>query len=218
VTFRPRFQPRDGSDRLAKSLRELFIRHNCQVLGFALLSLAAAAVFWMLLYAACSCLVLVVQAISEKESAPLPEGFSWAFGSVAASLIAIAWFDQAMIVNDRPVDRKPSLEVFMDCLLAVPRTTLAVWGNLSAWQWLNQAELRLAAALILRIVRERKIPLQSAPLDIPEERLRAKIIFALLMIRVLDVRSEDGAPWLRLSPLRPETLRLPNDQALEAEP
>jgi hypothetical protein len=42
------------------------------------------------------------------------------------------------------------------------------------------------------------------PRDIPDEESRERIIFALLILRVLDIRHEDGDGWLRLSPFVPD--------------
>jgi hypothetical protein len=48
--------------------------------------------------------------------------------------------------------------------------------------------------------------LQSLPLEIPQADTRFKILLALQMVQVIDVRREDRELWVRLSPLRPSAL------------
>jgi hypothetical protein len=191
-------------------LRALLIRHNCTVAGFAFLSLVAAVVLWGLAYFGILILTMVGMTVARGTSATMPPFFTLDFTVVALALLALAWFDNALTVNDRPPDKRPTFEIFMDFLLAIPRTTLAIWGNLTAWQWLGRPDLRLAAELVVRVAREKRVLLMSVPADIPDQRTRERIIFTLLMIRVLDVRHEGGDAWLRLSPLRPTALEFPD--------
>jgi len=122
------------------------------------------------------------------ESARIPSGFGGGFFTVSAVLVLIAWCDQRMFPDQRPPDARSAVEIFGDFLLFVPRLTLAVPANLSAWQALSPAELDAAAQLVVRVIRERKAPLHSAPLEIPNDRARKKVIFALLMVKVLEIR------------------------------
>jgi len=80
---------------------------------------------------------------------------------------------------------------------------------MSAWQRLSRVELESAADLLERVARERNVPLHSTPVDIPDPHIREKVIFTLLLLRILDIgRRNDGEARLRLSPFRPATLRL----------
>jgi hypothetical protein len=205
------------SAALPSRLRRLFVEHNCAVVGFAFLALAAAVALWALAYLGAFFVTILGLTIVRGPDAVMPLDFTLDFAVIAFALLVLAWFDKALDANDRPPDKKPAFEIFMDLLLAIPRTTLAVWGNLSAWQWLDETDLQLAAGLIERVARERRIRLQSVPLDIPNERSRERIIFALLLIHVLDVRHEDDDAWLRLSPLRPAALQFFGRSSLEQE-
>ena len=84
----------------------------------------------------------------------------------------------------------------LDFLLMPPRLTLAVFGNLSAWLRLSASDLRDAAALIERVRAEKKLPLHAAPLELPEEKSRERVLLSLLLLRQLEIRKEDGALWL----------------------
>ncbi len=193
---------------LARRLRDHVSRHNRSVLSFALLSFLGSAVLWVALYLAVFALILLGLTVFKGEEATAPPHFALAFVSIAAGLIGAAWMERAIVVNERLPDRKPKFEIFMDFLLMIPRTTLAIWGNLSAWQSLSSDEYRLAAGLVERVARERRVPLQRVPIDIPDDRVREKIVFALLIVQVLEVRTDNGENWLQLSALRP-TLDLP---------
>jgi len=196
---------------LARSLRKYFARHNWQVLGFTFLTLVASTLLWGLLYFGSLLLCLLVRALIYEGDLPAPKGFPFVFGAIAAALIFSAWFDHVLAASERPPDRRLVAEIVLDIVLAIPRTTLAIYGNLSAWQWLSRRQLELAARLVERVARERKVPMHATPVDIPNDREREKIVFALLLLRILDVQQEEnGVARLRISPFRPEGLKLPD--------
>ncbi len=204
-----------ASRKLAESLREHMVRHNWQVLGFTLLTTGTSILLWAILYGGVYWLLLLVRTSASVTDWVPVRSYTLVFGAVAGALLFAAWFDRTVAGSERVPDHRPMAEIFLDLVLAVPRTTLAIWGNLSAWQWLDREELDYAAALVERVVREKDVPLHSTPLDIPDDRTRERVVFALLMLRVLDIRREKNETHLRLSPLRPETLRLPNQRELQ---
>jgi hypothetical protein len=65
-----------------------------------------------------------------------------------------------------------------------------------------------AVALIERLGHERRLPLTSMPLEIPNAQRRFKILFALQMVQIIDVRREDRELWVALNPLRPPALKV----------
>ncbi len=193
---------------LPERLRRQVAQHNWNAFGFALLALFVAAFLWVALYGALFSITMLAVTVVDGTEAAMPSGFYVAFAALAIALMGAAWFDRVITVDDRPVDRNPPFEIFMDLLLAIPRATFAVWGNLSAWQWLSRLELFLAADLVERVAREKRVPLLSVPRDIPDDETRERIIFALLILRVLDIRHEDSAPAGCASPPSSPTGRL----------
>lgn len=203
---------------VATSLGRHIAKHNRHVLGLTFLSAALSAAVWAIVYAVVYWLYLLGATVyaaffTNGEMTP-PGSYRLIFGAVAFALVVSAWFDHVSVPDERPPDHRLKSEIFLDILLAVPRTTIAIWGNISAWQSLSREQLELAAALIERVLREKRVPLRSTPLDIPDDRSRDKIVFALLMLRILEVEQEDGEARLRLSPFRPESLHLPNPRTL----
>jgi hypothetical protein len=195
------------ADELAAALRAHLARHNRHVLGITGVTLLTAALLWLVLYGLAHWLTLFGLTAVRGGEAALPPGFRRGFLLAAAALLAVAWLQRWLFPEHLPPDKKSLGAVLADLALAIPRATLAVWGNLSAWLRLSRAEIRLAADLVDQVARAQRIPLQSAPLLIPDERAREKIVFALLLLQVLEVRREDGAHWLHLSPLRSEEMQ-----------
>lgn len=194
----------------ASALRREIVAHNLRVAGIALLTLAFAAGLWVVLYAV-SCWVMVFGlAIAGTSRTELPHGFTLLFAVAAACSLAYAWLDRRLTPNDLPHDDKPPGEITADFLLALPRITLSVWGTLSAALWLDAGELADAAAFLHRLARERRIPLHSVPLDIGDAQARFRILFALQMLEVIDLRRDERELTIRLSAIRPRTLGLPD--------
>jgi hypothetical protein len=186
---------------LVSALRRHFARHNLEVLALTLLTLVTAAALWAVLYGFAYWLLLFGISAVRGIDAEMPATFTKVFLLAAAALLSMAWIDRRLHPNERLRDYKSFGAILADFLLAIPRVTLAIWGNFSAWQRLTHDELILAAALLERVAREKRVELRSTPLDIPQEDAREKIIFALLLSRVLEFRREEGVAWLKLSKL-----------------
>ncbi|MEA3209944.1 MAG: hypothetical protein QOE70_3001 [Chthoniobacter sp.] len=204
VLFRrgDRPQPRDT----ARIIRAHLASHNLRVALLSLLTLAVASGLWLLLYAVSHWLTLLfVTAVKGIDSA-LPKEFPELFWVSAAALLALAWLDHLLHPDARPKDHKSVGEIVLDLVLAIPRATLAVWSTLSAWQHLSASDLAQAAALVERLAQERRLRLQSLPLEIPDAAQRFKILFALQIVQIIDIRREDRELWVALNPLRPAEL------------
>ncbi len=192
----------------ASALRRHLIAHNWQALGFVFLATAASALAWCMAYAICYWLLLLWMAITGDPDARAPARYPIFFATSAGVLTITAWIQRAIGRNGPPPDHKPIGEMVADLALAVPRSTLAIGSNFSALRWLSALELRLAAGLLERIARERQVSIYNAPLDIPDERIRQRVIFSLLLVRVLEIRFVEENAWLHLSSDRPRSLRL----------
>lgn len=94
----------------------------------------------------------------------------------------------------------------MDFLLAIPRMTLAITGNLSAWVKLTQSDISAAALLVDRVSREERVPLNETPLDIPEGGTRDRVLGALLLMGVIELHRDQEEIWLRLPPAAKKSL------------
>jgi hypothetical protein len=140
-------------------------------------------------------------AIVKGPYATYPKGLPWAFAAIAGALIFSAWVDRRLTPNAVPPDEKSPGEIAMDFLLAIPRMTLAVSANLSAWVRLSQADLLAAAFLVDRLSSLKRIPLHEAPLEIPKQVTRDKVLTGLLLLGVIEFQREsDFSIWLKITP------------------
>ena len=128
---------------------------------------------------------------------------------MAASLVFSAWLDRKVTPNQLPPDEKSPREIAMDFLLAVPRMTLAIVGNLSAWLRLGRHEVQASAHLLERVLRVKKMPIHETPLEIPEPACRENVISALLLLGLLEIHKSDDGIWIRCPLALRESFRFP---------
>ncbi len=197
----------EKSASVARALRSYLAAHNARVVLLATLTLLASVVLWYALYLGANWLALLFVTAVEGTEARLPVVVENAFWFGAAALLALAWIDRQMRPDDRPKDYKSATELVLEIVLAIPRLTLSVWGTLSAWQYLDARERAEAVALIERLGEERRIPLSRMAVEIPHAPRRFKILFALQLVQIIDIRREDREFWVSLNPLRPPALK-----------
>jgi hypothetical protein len=198
--------PAKSPPDLTRALRSHLAVHNLRVAFLAALTLVAAAGLWYALRLAANWLSLLFVTAVQGTEARVPAAIENVFWFAAAALLAVAWIDRQLRPDDRPKDHKSVVEIVWDIVLAIPRLTLSVWGTLSAWLHLDGRERAEAVTLIERLSQERRIRLSSMPLEIPDARRRFKILFALQMVQIIDIRREDRELWVALNPLRPPAL------------
>jgi hypothetical protein len=189
----------DPHARHLRALRRAFAEHNRLVLLVALLTLLVTAALWYLLFALIYWLALIVSVLIHGLDARPPENLPTFFIYSAGLLVLLTWIAHQRTGREIVKDEKSAFEIATEFLLAVPRATLAVWGNLSAWQRLNETELAQAADLLARIEREGRLALHNVPLELPEPKSRMRILLALQLIEMLHVSRMDGIAWLSLA-------------------
>jgi hypothetical protein len=201
---------------IRRALRAHFADHNARVALLTLLTLLAALALWFLLHAAVSWLALLAVSAVKGTDARLPVFIEDAFWWSTAALLALAWIDRHFRPDDRPRDHKSAAEIAWEILLAIPRVTFAIGGTLSAWQHLTRHEFDTAAGLVERLIREHRLLLHSLPLEIPNDKLRLKVLFALQLVQIIEIRRENRELWIALNPLRPASLQpaRPRDAAI----
>lgn len=193
----------------ARALRREIARHNRQVALIALFSLLVAAGLWAVLYAVCAWVLMLALVAAGVIRETLPHGFTILFLVIAACSVAYAWIDRRFTPDELPPDDKTTGEIVADFLLALPRITLAVPGTLRAALSLKASERAEAAALLRRLAEERRIPLHSVPLDIPDPRTRFRILFALQLLEVIEMRRRESEWSLSLNADRTRALQIP---------
>lgn len=208
----------DAHPEIARVLRAHLAAHNFRVAVLSTLTLLAAAALWYLLHAAARWLALLFVTATRGIGAQMPMAVDFVFWSVAAALLALAWIAQLLRRDERPKDHKTPGDLVWECVLAVPRLTLSFWGTLSAWQHLDAREIRDAAALVARLRHEPKLRLHSLPVDLPDDARRCKILFALQLVQIIEIRREDRELWVTLNPLRPAALQAPPPAPAAASP
>ena len=201
------FAPTSVADT-TRALGAHLAAHNLRVLGIAGATLLTAVALWAGVYGFCGWMILLAQAAVDSPQTGFPRHFHVVFIGIALSLIAIAWVLRRMYPDDFPSENKTAWEYIFDFLLAIPRVTLSIGGTLAAWQHLSKTDLAQAAAFLQRLAEVRRLPLHQAPLEIADEVQRARILFALQLTRVIDLRRHEREWWIVPHAQRPQSLRL----------
>lgn len=184
------------SNSAESRLRAHFAQHNRRVIGLTIMTALVAAASWALLYFIAYWLTLLALTSAKSLEAQMPPDFSQLFFTVAAALCLFAWWLRRISPDEYPRDKKWLLEILLDFVLMVPRMTLAIGDTLRALQFLNRRELSLAVHLLQRIEQSQSaLPVHAVPLEIPDDRAREKILFALQITELLDFRKK-GAELL----------------------
>ena len=186
------------ADGIPRAFRAHFAGHNRQVVLLTVMTFISAVLLWLVAYIILYWLTLLFVTTGEGVDARVPSSFTKIFAMAAGGLCVLGWLVRKIAPNYFPRDRKPAFEVFMDFVLAAPRVTLAIWGNLSAWQSLSEYELEGAWELFHTIALRGKLSIYSLPLEIPDAKLRTKVVFALQMAGLIELRKNEEGAWLAL--------------------
>jgi len=190
----------------ARILRKHFRHHNWKVLGLAAGTLAASVAAWLLLYMVSYWLLIFF--LSTVGDDQVPQGFRILFIVAGCCATVYAWIDHRLTPNARPSDKKSAGQVIAEFILLVPNMTLAVGGTLGAWQRLDDADLLQAALLVHRIAEEKRVPMSGIRLEIPDPETAMRVLFALQLTEIIEVRRDENEFSLKLNSLRPAALRL----------
>lgn len=185
-------------------LRKHLRSHNCSVLAASVMTLLFSAIGWAVLYGAAYWVIMFGSTVVHGTDGAPSANFHRVFLACAAVLLVAATIDGWLFPHERAVDERPPVEQFTDIVLFVPRFTLLFWSNLSALVSLQRRDWRDAADLLDRLKIEGKVPLQQLPAQVPDARSRARILEALCVTQLIDVRRSGSLTLLYLSSLAPE--------------
>lgn len=201
---------------VAEALRAHLTRHNRQVIGLAIGTFLAAIGAWLLLYFICTWILVFNVALFDLPFTRIPRGFTIVFIVAAVCALVYTWIDNRLTPNDRPSDKKRPLEIAADFALAIPRMTLSVGSTLSARQNWEDEDYQQAATLLQRLAEKRRVPMASVRLDIPDSETAMRVLFGLQITQVVEVLREENEFWLKLSALRPDSLKLTRETYADA--
>jgi hypothetical protein len=171
-------------------LKEHFRRHNRWVLLLAVLTAFISALIWAAVYFTVYWLVLLAGSIADVNYQPKPGEVLRSCAIATATLLAIAWAARRVRPNAAARDKKHFFEHLLDVLLALPRMTLSIVGTGSASARLNREELQHALDLLHRMDESRKpLPIQYLPVDIPNAKMRDRILLALQYSGIIEIRT-----------------------------
>ena len=188
-------------------LRVHFQEHNRSVLFASAATLAFAVIGWLVIYAMFYWFTVAFLSVKEGLKFTGTLNFNRNFFSSVAVLYVATLVDRWVFrYSPEAVDRRPLSETLLDIALFLPRMTLAVLENFTVWISLHKSELREAARLV-ELVREwGRFPLHEVPVIIPNKRKRERILAALRVSQIIDVRPADGIAWLHIGCLAPPEL------------
>jgi hypothetical protein len=194
-------------DQIPPAFRAHFARHNRQALLLAALALVVSLAFWLLLFFVIYWITLLGLTIAHGIDAQMPRSFKLAFAGSALLLCLLSLLTQK--TDHAARDKKSILEVMGDFVFAVPRATLAAWGNLRAYQFLNEAEMQLAWRVVEKLGRERRIPASEIGGEIAAPGPREKVITALQIVQLVEIWKTDDGFVLKLSNEKARALAAP---------
>ncbi len=179
-------------------LREHLHRHNRWVLILTILTLVLAAALWAGLYAVAWWLFLLAGTAARPfDFNPGAGALVRGFAVTAVLLCVCAWIARRLRPNEAPRDRKGFGENFLDLLLAVPRVTLSIFGTGAAAARLSESELEQAWLLLRRMdAAEGPLPVQALPVEIPDSAMRGRIVLALQLSGIIEIRPTSSGPVL----------------------
>lgn len=143
-------------------------------------------------------MVLLALTVVQGVNARPPDIFPICFAGSAALLCILVYVAHRVSPHERLRDRKPGWEVALDFLLAVPRSTLSVWGTLTAYQFLDEYEMGCAWDLLQFIGRERRIPLHAISREISEPQVQERVVVALQLVGLIEFRETENGVMLML--------------------
>ena len=167
-------------------------------------TLTFAVIGWVVIYAFLYWFTVAFLTVTEGLRFSGTSNFNRNFFSSVAVLYAATLLDRWIFrFSPDAVDRRPLSETLLDIALFLPRMTLAVLENFTVWIRLSEAELH-AAARVVELVRERgRFPLHELPVVIANERYRERVLTALRVSQIIDVRPAEGTAWLHIGCLAP---------------
>lgn len=177
------------AEEVPRAFRRHFAEHNKRVILLSLLSVILVAIVWALFYGLFLLLILLYGAIRYGIEAEAPRDFPALFAAGALGLLIVALLAGWVRPYERPVDRRRWWEVGIDLVLLLPRATVSIWKTLSAYQFLDEREIRLAWQLLQRLCSERQLQVQAVPQEIPDEKDRRRILTALQLAEIVDIHS-----------------------------
>lgn len=189
------------------ALRAHLKSHNRSVLTASALALFFSALGWAILYGASYWATMMALTVAHNGDCTMPLQFNAIFFGSAAALMLLARFGQWLFPHERAPDERPKLEHLLDVALFVPRFTMSIWQNLGALAHLSRAESADAACLLDRLKSANHVAVQDLPADFPHARRLQRMLDALLVTGLLDLRSKDDVIWLYVGALAPEVFR-----------
>jgi hypothetical protein len=176
-------------------LRRRLRSHNRHAFGLGLLSICAAALAWVIVWSFFMMILLgsttVIRGGDIGVGTPI-----WAVVTVSSIMVFLfAWglLDQYRHrfsgVSDRQV---VGWHLIPDFLLLPARITFAIWGNFSAFRWLNNDELERAWEILVTIRRNGKGHLRSLALLEPDANLLFRLITTLQILDLIDLHRGEG--------------------------
>lgn len=192
----------------AKLLRAHVREHNIAVVAASGAALAVSAIGWLFLYGLGFWITMIATAVRQGVY-DRPNTYTENFFLVAGVASLLAMFDAWLHRHEEAQDDRSKLYQLYEILLFFPRLTVAMLQNFTAWAWLPRSAVAPAVRLLNRLRNEHSVPVHELPYDIPNHRLRRRVLAVLEVTQLTDIRTEKGQLVLRWSALAPDSIRNP---------
>jgi hypothetical protein len=193
-------------------LRSHVREHNLSVLAASVAALVVAALGWAVLYGFSYWVAFMLVTVRSLGQMAPGATFHLGFAIACGSVFFLALLDAWLFPHEEASDGRTLFGHVCDVILFLPRLTLAAGLNFTAWVRLPGRVRKPAVRLMERLRRENTVPMHELPLDIPNDRTRQRVLAALEITQLVEVRSEKGQLMLRWNALAPDEFRsLAND-------
>lgn len=188
-------------------LRSHVREHNLSVLAASVAALAVAAIGWAVLYGFSYWVAFMFVTVGSLGQNAPGTTFHLGFGAACGVVFFLALLDAWLFPHEEARDGRSLFGHGCDVVLFLPRITLAAGLNFTAWVSLPARVRQAAARLIERLDRENTVAMHELPLDIPHDPTRQRVLAALEITQLVEVRAEKGQLVLRWNALAPEGFR-----------
>ncbi len=190
---------RSARPQIPPALKAHFASHNRQVILLAIAALVAALAFWILLYIFVEAIAMVAFTVSSGAEPHSASTLKLGYIAAACFVCALVFITQRFSRARMPRDHISLGAALSDLFLMLPRMTVFVWNGLRAWQRLDAREMRLAWRVLQRVEQERRVSLSSLPQDIPDTRLREKVVIALQLVELVEIHPGEQGFYMRFT-------------------
>lgn len=187
------------NERLREALRRKIESHNHLVWISSISSAFAVALMWVALYFISHWLLVFGSTVVKGLDATMPQNFNRGFAIAAVGLLVAGWIARRLGLNQRLRDERSAGLVLVDLCLLPARATFGTIQNFRNHIRLSEDDLCAATDFLVRVVRAGKLAITAAPVEIPDDAARDRVLHALQLLDLIYRRKGDPADFFAVA-------------------